>query len=456
MNRRDFLRTASGAALGALAAGWPAGCRPLAARPAGGDRPPNLVVIMADDLGYGDIGCYGHERIRTPVLDRLAAGGVRFTDFHSSGAVCSPTRAGLVTGRYQQRARVPRVITVGKYRDHGLAPEEVSFAECLKRRGYATGVFGKWHLGYRKTFNPVHQGFDEFVGYVSGNVDYISHVDQSGRADWWHGDMLHPEEGYTTHLITQHALNFIKRHKEAPFCLYIAHEAPHYPYQGPDDPPDRTVGGKFPTHGSRKDKQAAYRVMVEEMDKGIGRVVAALEGAGLARDTFVFFCSDNGATRLGSNGPLHGHKGQMWEGGHRVPAIAYWPGRIRPGRTCGDPAITLDVFPTLLALAGAEAPAGRTIDGTDLSPALFGETPLPPRTLFWAMGNQRAVRDGPWKLVRGVRGLKAPVGLYHLGRDLAETTNLAEAEPDRVRALREALEAWEKDVGAGEPMPTES
>jgi arylsulfatase A-like enzyme len=456
MNRRRFLRTASGAGLGALAAGWPAGCRPVAGRPAGGDRPPNLVVIMADDLGYGDIGCYGHERIRTPALDRLAAGGVRFTDFHSSGAVCSPTRAGLMTGRYQQRARVPGVISVGKYRNHGLAPEEVTFAECLKRRGYATAVFGKWHLGYKKKFNPTRQGFDEFVGYVSGNVDYISHVDQSGRADWWHGDALHPEEGYTTHLITQHALDFIERHKDGPFCLYIAHEAPHYPYQGPDDPADRTVGGTFHSHGSREDKATAYKIMVEEMDAGIGRVMDALDRAGLARDTFVFFCSDNGATPLGSNGPLRGHKGQMWEGGHRVPAVAYRPGRIRPGRTCGDPAITLDIFPTLLAIAGAEAPAGRTIDGTDLSPMLFDETSLPPRTLFWAMGNQRAVRDGPWKLVCGVRGLKAPVGLYHLGRDLAETNNLAQAEPDRVRALRAALEAWEKEVGAGEPMPTES
>jgi len=453
MNRRTFLRTLAGAAAGAALAG----CRRLRAADPAPSRNPNLVVIMADDLGYGDIGCFGNEQIRTPTLDRLAAEGVRFTDFHSSGAVCSPTRAGLMTGRYQQRAHVPGVISVARYRGHGLASGEVTFAECLKKAGYATGIFGKWHLGYKTKFNPVRQGFDEFVGYVSGNVDYVSHVDQGGVADWWHGDQLHPEEGYTTHLITTYAVDFIERHKDGPFCLYVAHEAPHYPYQGPNDKAERTVGGTRRTQGRRKDKQAAYKEMVEAMDKGVGQVVAALDRAGLTRNTLVLFFSDNGACPTGSNGPLRGHKGQMWEGGHRVPAVAYWPGRIRPGRTWTETAMTLDVFPTLLALAGVAPPQGRTIDGTDLGPVLFDEKPLAPRTLFWAMAKQRAMRDGPWKLVRGTRGQKGnEVGLFHLGRDLGETNNLANAEPDRVRTMLAALKTWETEVGANDPMPTES
>jgi len=457
MNRRTFLaRLACASVAGGAAVFADGRCLSAADTASLGRAKPNFVVIMADDLGYGDIGCFGSDRIRTPNLDRLAADGVRFTDFHASGAVCSPTRAGLLTGRYQQRAGIPGVLSVAAHRNHGLAPDEVTFAECLKARGYATGVFGKWHLGYQEKFNPIHQGFDEFVGYVSGNVDYVSHIDQGGVADWWHGNQLHPEEGYTTHLITKHAVDFIERHKDGPFCLYVAHEAPHYPFQGPNDKADRTVGGKFDTHGSRKDKQAAYKEMVEAMDTGVGQVVAALERAGLTRDTLVFFFSDNGAISVGSNGPLRGHKGQLWEGGHRVPGIARWPGRIRLGRTADDTLITLDIFPTLLALAGASAPEGRTIDGTDLAPVLFDEKPLAPRRLFWAMGNQRAVRDGPWKLVRGVQGLKAKVDLYHLGRDLGEKNNLADAEGDRVRTMLAALETWEQDVGANEPMPTQS
>jgi len=456
MNRRRFLASLGRTAMAAAAVG----CEHVGGRHAAptnaAPRRPNLVVIMADDLGYGDIGCYGNTRIRTPALDRLAADGVRFTDFHSSGAVCSPTRAGLVTGRYQQRARVPQVISVGKYRGHGLALEEVTFAECLKQEGYATGVFGKWHLGYKKKFNPTHQGFDEFVGYVSGNVDYVSHLDGSGQADWWHGDELHPEEGYTTHLITTYAVDFIERHRDGPFCCYIGHEAVHYPFQGPGDKAVRKVGGKSAGRSTRPDKEAAYKEMIEEMDKGIGEVVATLERLGLARDTFVFFFSDNGAISLGSNGPLRGGKAQMWEGGHRVPAAAYWPGRIAPGRTCGDLAITLDVFPTLLALAGATPPKGRAIDGTDLSGVLLENKTLGPRTLFWAMGKQRAMRQGPWKLVRGLPGLKAKAGLYHLGRDIGEQHNLADAEPQRVQTMTAELEAWENEVGAADPMPTDS
>ncbi|MEA3476736.1 MAG: sulfatase-like hydrolase/transferase [Bacteroidota bacterium] len=207
---------------------------------AGEERKPNIIIILADDYGYGDVGCYGSKRFLTPHLDALAAGGLRFTDFHSNGTVCSPTRAALLTGRYQQRTGINGVVTAAGHRHTGLDLEETTFAEVLKSEGYVTALFGKWHLGYLPDYNPVRQGFDEFTGYVSGNVDYHAHLDQTGMEDWWKQDELNPECGYTTDLITDHGVDFIQRHSEKPFLLYIAHEAPHYPYQGRNDPPRYT------------------------------------------------------------------------------------------------------------------------------------------------------------------------------------------------------------------------
>ncbi|MBQ16835.1 MAG: N-acetylgalactosamine-6-sulfate sulfatase [Planctomycetaceae bacterium] len=421
---------------------------------------PNLVVIMADDMGYGDASCYGNTAFRTPQLDRLAAEGLRFTDFHSSGAVCSPTRAGLLTGRYQQRAGIPGVINADPKvnRHHGLFPREVTFADVLREAGYRTAVVGKWHLGYRRKFNPIHHGFDRFRGYVSGNIDYLSHVDRMGIADWWDGDRLVPEPGYSTHLITRHAVGFIKQHADRkgrkPFCLYVAHECPHSPYQGPGDRPVRRVGkGQLPGR-ARKDIKAAYREMMTEMDRGIGAIVAALKEAGVERNTLVLFFSDNGANRNGSNGGLRGFKGSVWEGGHRVPAVAWWPGTIVAARTTARTAITLDVMPTLLELAGCQPPDGHRLDGVSLVGLLrksAGTMPEPrqekdePRTLFWEFRGRSAVRRGPWKLVVGALPGKKD-GLFHLGKDPAESHNLVAEHPGRVAGLRAALNGWRVDV----------
>jgi len=403
---------------------------------------------MADDLGYGDIGCYGNQRIKTPHLDHMAEEGLKFTDFHSSGTVCSPTRAGLMTGRYQQRCGVPAVINVGRYRHLGLPLEEVTFAERLKAAGYRTGVFGKWHLGYQKKFNPIHQGFDRFRGYISGNVDFHSHIDQSGVADWWNGDQKIEEVGYVTHLITKHSVDFIRQNKNRPFCLYIAHEAPHYPYQGPGDKADRTVGGKFPTLGSRKDRAAAYKEMVEELDKGVGEVLAALKKHGVDKNTLVLFFSDNGANRYGDNGKLRGHKGSVFEGGHRVPCLARWPGKIEAGRTTDQTAITLDVFPTLLDLAGLRITEQQPqIDGRSLASLLMEGKKLGDRTLFWGFNSQRAMRDGRWKLVNGVRRNQKRPMLFDLSNDPAEQHDLAEAQPERTKRMLAAIRAWDEEVG---------
>ncbi len=407
---------------------------------------PNFVIVLADDLGYGDLACYGHPQVRTPHLDALAAGGLRFDDFHSSGAVCSPTRAGLLTGRYQQRAGIPGVILADPgagLRHHGLQPGEATLAGLLRDAGYATGICGKWHLGYDPRYNPVRHGFDSFRGYVSGNVDYFSHVDGAGFPDWWDGDRLVPEEGYTTQLITRHAVGFIEAHAHEPFCLYVAHEAVHSPYQGPGDGPVRMADGR--RHPERQDRVGAYREMTEAMDAGVGEVLAALARLGLEERTLVFFFSDNGATRVGSNGKLRGGKGTLWEGGHRIPAMARWPGRIPAGSRCNVPTVCLDLLPTFLALAGAGAPP-RPLDGVDLCPLLFGTGALAPRQIFWGHGRDRAVREGPWKLL--LRD-GAPPALFDLEHDLAEGDDLAAREPARAARLRAAISNWEVDVARG-------
>lgn len=417
---------------------------------------PNFVVIMADDLGYGDIGCFGNERIRTPNLDRIAAEGMRLVDFHSSGAVCSPTRAGLVTGRYQQRAGIPAVIVADPTRPthpHGLQDEEITFAELLGGSGYQTAIFGKWHLGYYRKYNPVRHGFGEFRGYISGNVDYFSHVDQAGRLDWWRGDQIDDEPGYTTHLITKYAREFIESQRDHPFCLYVAYEPPHYPYQGPHDRAVRTVGsgrGKAETKQQADDIQRAYKEMVESMDEGVGEILAQLQRSGIDKKTLVLFFSDNGANARGNNGGLRGHKGQVWEGGHRVPFIARWPGRIPKGGESDELAITLDIMPTLLAAADISPPEDRPLDGVNLLPLLTRGKPLGNRQLFWAHGNGRAMRDGPWKLVVGERDQKKPT-LFDLDNDLGEQRDVSSEYPDRVATMLAALKKWERDVTSDAP-----
>jgi arylsulfatase A len=430
------------------------------------DDRPNLIVIMVDDMGYGDAACYGGTAYPTPNLDRLAREGMKFTDYHSSGPVCSPTRAGLLTGRYQQRAGVAGVIYAPfkKNRHHGLQMKEITFAEVLRGVGYRTGMFGKWHLGYEEQYNPVHQGFEEYVGYVSGNVDFHRHIDGAGVFDWWHQNKKTRESGYTTHLITKHAVDFIKANREEPFCLYIAHEAPHDPYQGPNDPPVRNEGETQLIYNHREPQHAAraYREMMIEMDKGVGEVLDMLEQLDLTKNTFVMFFSDNGATGPGSCAGLYGMKGTLWEGGHRVPSIARWPGRIKAGSETDQLAITIDVMPTLLDLAGVELPGKNRFDGMSLAPLLFGKAKPKPRQLFWQYGNARSMRDGDWKLVidGGKPGKKdlpnidwnrpqdgrEKLALFDLGKSPKETHNLADNYPRRVAAMKKALAAWESEV----------
>lgn len=420
-------------------------------------RPPNFVLIVADDLGYADLSSYGNDRFETPHLDALAREGLQFTDFHANGPVCSPTRAALLTGRYQQRSGVTEVIFAdparGLRETHGLPPEETTFAELLAAAGYRTALFGKWHLGYAEQFHPQRQGFAEFRGFLSGNVDYHTHFDQAGFFDWWEGREQRDEPGYTTQLITRHAVRFLEEHRDRPFCLYLAHAAPHSPYQGPDDPPVRGPGRQPPLRNP-PDIQRAYREMVQTLDAGVGEVIAALRRLEIDRCTLVFFCSDNGGTREGNNGPLRGSKGTLWEGGQRVPAIAWWPGTIPPGVT-HQTALTMDLTPTLLELAHIPRPTEPPLDGVSLAPLLRSGADLPERTVFWSYGNQRAARQGPWKLLMttadgartsgGRRNSPVPeLALFRLDHDLGEQQDLSRQAPSRVETLRAALTAWER------------
>lgn len=439
------------------------GCLLLPSATSAAAEPPNIVLIMADDLGYGELGCYGATRCRTPRLDQLAATGLRLTDFHSNGSVCSPTRAALMTGRYQQRCGIDGVVTAKKHRNAGMPIAEETLADLLAQAGYATGIFGKWHLGYAPSYSPTRQGFAEFSGFVSGNIDLFSHIDQEGWYDWWRQQTLVAEPGYAAHLLTEHGVDFIHRHKDQPFFLYLPHPAPHYPYQGPGDAANRTIR-QGPSPAGLAETQTvpaltgnnaarAYREMVEDLDTQVGRIVDALESCGLRDKTLLVFCSDNGGIAKpgigGDNRPLRGRKGQLYEGGHRVPAIVNWPGRVQPGAS-DQTALTFDLLPTFAELAGATPTA--ELDGTSLTDLLVDDRSLPARPLAWLSGPSMAYREGPWKLLIQ----KQSVELYNLKDDLAEARDLAAEQPERVRQMQAAAETLRAEIRGTTPMQTGS
>jgi arylsulfatase A len=414
---------------------------------------PNVVLIMADDLGYGDLSCYGGW-IKTPHIDAIAKRGILFTDYHSNGSSCSPTRAALMTGRYQQRAGIPSVIAADPHLPthyRGLQLQETTIGEYFQQQRYSSAIIGKWHLGYSRKYNPTHQGFDKFVGYVSGNIDFRSHVDQAGVFDWWHDLQPSNEEGYTTHLITSHAVDFIHANKQTPFFLYVPHEAPHYPYQGPSDPAHRIVGGEFNNHGTRTDKKVAYREMVEEMDKGVGAIVTALSETSIINNTIVIFCSDNGATKLGSNGGLRGFKGTNFEGGHRVPCVIQWPGQLEAGRQSTQLIASMDLLPSLFGLANLELPKTARFDGLDLSKEIQDSEHPVERTLVW---NGVAIRRGCWKYMSAQKGLRDD-SLFDLTAEDAESKNLIQQYPRIAEGFRNELKLWKIDMKDTErPQPT--
>ena len=404
---------------------------------------PNVIIILADDLGYGDLACYGNESHQTPHIDKLAREGIKFLDFHSNGVVCSPTRAALLTGKYPQSVGITGVITAKDHRDVGLSKKEVLLSELLKQQDYKTGIMGKWHLGYDTTYSPVKQGFDVFKGYVSGNVDYISHYDQENYFDWWLNTEKSQEEGYTTDLITEHALSFIEENKDGPFFLYVSHEAPHYPYQVRESAPERNGDPNFKPEPVT-DRKKIYGQMVGILDEGVGKIMATLEKYKIAENTLVLFVSDNGANGAGSNLPYKGFKSQPWEGGHRVPAIAYWKGVTRPA-TNDDLLTTMDIYPTVAALTDSKIPKGVRLEGVSFKDLILDKTFKPTdRPVFWAFDKFAAVRKGKWKLIRENKQFL----LYDLSKDPGETQSVLAEFPAEAKRLTEILARWEKEKSA--------
>ena len=402
--------------------------------------PPNIIVIMADDLGYGDTSVYDGW-VKTPQLERMAAGGLTFSDFHSNSSVCSPTRAAFLTGRYQQRVGI--VDVVARHLDTpGLDPAQPTLPSLLKGAGYRTALQGKWHLGMAPENNPVHHGFDEFRGYLDGYIDYHSHA-----KSWHNGLEIEDQEGYSTHVITANSVRFIEENKARPFFLLVAHEAVHLPFQTPED----TVENRKPIpkdkRWDRERVRPKYKIMLEEMDKGVGEILDAVKRCGIADNTLVFFFSDNGAIGLGSSAPLRGGKFSHFEGGHRVPAIAWWPGKIEPGSKTEATVMGMDFLPTALELAGVPAPKGRAFDGTSMKGLLLEKAEFPDRKLFFGYEPKlgTAMRDGDWKMI--IKGDK--VELFDLVSDLGETTDVAEKYPDRARAMKAAIEGWKGRVTVG-------
>lgn len=415
---------------------------------------PNIILIMADDLGYGELSCYGSKTVHTPHLDQLAADGIRFTDFHANGPVCSPTRAALMTGKYQQRTGVEGVITAADHREVGLSLEEDTMAEVLSNAGYQCGMYGKWHLGYGSEYNPTFQGFDQFAGFVSGNIDYHSHIDQAGYLDWWQGKEIKDEPGYTTDLITSYGQQFIidnhPKKTGKPFFLYLAQEAPHYPIQGRNDAPLRMEGsGDFVRKVPNDSVASIYTEMIETMDEGIGELMKTLAEEGLLENTIVVFCSDNGAAGgRGDNGPLRASKASIYEGGHRVPAIVYYPGKIAAGTVSEETVLTMDLLPTFVDLAGGGTQNLHS-DGISLKDHFLTGNAISSRDVFWRFKGKAAVRTGEWKLVVNQKEGDKKAELYNLSTDLSESKDLASRHPEIVVDMLHKLQSWEKDVSAG-------
>ncbi len=437
-----------------------------------GGSQPNIILIMADDLGYGDLACYGSSSIKTPNIDRLADKGMKFTDFHSNGMVCSPTRAALLTGKYQQRTGLSEVIAVRWHNGIGLNTEEETFAEILNSAGYKTAIFGKWHLGVEPEFNPTRQGFDEFIGFTAGNVDYHSHLNLKRELDWWKMEKLADEPGYQTEIITRHAINYIKEADEQPFFLYLPFGAPHTPNQGPYSKVERTPAGLSKAHQKNyadsinatiPNPPKAYQLpedeneqfkqisieMVEYLDASIGRIIDQLVESNLANNTLVIFTSDNGPRKMLSAGPFRGGKGSLYEGGHHLPCIAVWPTKIEPGSISNETIMSMDFLPTFAALSGASIPENLHIDGIDLSDHLLNKKVLPERYCYWGKSTGQAIRDGDWKLIRYEN---ENIELFNLAEDINESNNLAEANPDKVSQLSLELEKWYDEVTKGVPQ----
>jgi arylsulfatase A-like enzyme len=449
LNRRGFLKSVGITA--AAAAFEPFEHSAHAADSAAGPELPNILFILADDLGYADLSCYGRRDYETPVLDQLAAEGLRFTQAYSNSSVCSPTRLALATGRYQYRLEAgleePIGATPPDNKPRGLPPDHPTIASQLRRAGYRTALIGKWHLGALPDYGPLKSGYEEFFGISGGGVDYASHG-LSGRPDLYEGERPVEVAGYLTELLSNRAVEYIagaKRRRE-PFFLSLHFTAPHWPWQAPGDGPVAVEQSLFHFAGGSLE---IYSRMVRSLDSGIGRVLGALRNSGLDESTLVIFTSDNGGERFSDNWPFVGQKLDLLEGGIRVPQIVRWTGEIAGGAVTEQVAITMDWMPTLLSLGGAAPDPELPPDGLDLSATLRGTAQISPRTLFWRLAyrNQAAIRAGDWKYLR----IGDDEFLFDLRTDVRERANRRADEPRRFADLKMQWESWNASMLPASP-----
>ncbi len=419
---------------------------------------PNIIFIVADDLGFADLGCYGGRPAVfgevSPVLDRLAAKGLKFTDGYSNSPVCSPTRFALMTGRYQYRMRgaaeEPINVKSRGSATLGMPPEHPTLPSLLLKNGYHTALIGKWHLGYPPAFGPLKSGYEEFFGPMAGGVDYFTHCASNGTHDLWFGEAERAEEGYLTDLISDHSVGYVERwaeqaHAGKPFFLSVHYTAPHWPWETRDDEALAQAvkddilhlnGGNIHT----------YQRMIHHMDEGIGKIMQALKKHNLIDNTLVVFTSDNGGERFSDNWPLVGGKMDLTEGGIRVPWIAHWPAKIAPGGVSAQHCLTMDWSVTMLDAAGVQPDINYPFDGVSLLSVLEKPSATFPRPLHWRMKyrGQKALRDGDYKYLQ-VDGIEY---LFNIPADQRERANLAKEQPARLLQMRAAWESWNQTMPA--------
>jgi arylsulfatase A-like enzyme len=394
--------------------------------------PPNIVFIMADDLGYADVSCYGRPDFKTPNIDRIAARGVRFLQGYANSAVCSATRTALITGRYQYRLRVGLDEPLAANSGVGLPPEHATLPSLLKRAGYSTTLIGKWHLGWLPTFGPLQSGYDHFYGFRGGGLDYYRHTPGGPNEDLWDDDVLVHQMGYLTELFGNRAVDVVNGYAKSrqPFFLSLHFNAPHWPWEAPGDEAEserlRVSGRGLGSYDAGSQK--TYQKMIESLDAQIGRVLKALEDNRLANDTIVIFTSDNGGERFAATWPFTGRKTELLEGGLRIPSIISWPARIPQGKTSDQVSISMDWMPTLLAAAGVSPDPALPPDGMNLLPHLVGTTAPVSRTLYWRYkaNAQRAIRDGDFKFLK----ILDNTFLFNVVEDPMERANLKERRKD--------------------------
>jgi len=415
---------------------------------------PNFIFIMADDLGYADLGCYqgrglqagrvGGRTSCSPFLDRMAKEGLRFTQGYANSSVCSPTRFALMTGRWQHRLRggADEPIRSGAARGNpqlGLPPAHPTLPSLLRDAGYATALVGKWHLGFPPHFGPLKSGYQEFFGALSGGLDYFTHMDTSAIHDLWEGEQESHQKGYLTDLFTDRAVEFVKRKRKEPFLLSVHYNAPHWPWETRDDEAEaERIEKIFHFDGG---SVSTYLTMIRQMDEGIGRILAALKSAKVDKNTIVVFTSDNGGERFSDTWPLVGKKMDLLEGGIRVPYIVRWPAKVKAGGVTTQHAVTMDWVATFLDAAGVSADKNYPLDGKSLLPVLLKPNKAFERELFWKMlfRNQRALRSGDWKYL----SVEGDEFLFNLARDERERANWGKRDPKRLAELRSNYQAWD-------------